>query len=339
MRVLITGANGFIGRRLVSEILARGSLPGADGTPQAVRELSLFDVNAPETVPAADGVTVRAVTGDISDRARLDEVLGGGVDLVFHLAAVVSSQAEEDFALGMRVNFEGTRALLNACRASGEGRTRIVFASSVAVFGGDLPEVVTDDTAPVPQSSYGVQKVMGELLVQDYSRRGFVDGRTVRLPTVVIRPGRPNKAASTFASSIIREPLNGEAAVCPVPTGTALFVLSPRRIVANLLHAAALPAARWGRNRTVMLPGIRVTVAEMIEALRAVAGDEAVARIRFADDPRIRAIVESWPSRFETARAEALGFQADKDFREIVAAFMADEMGQGAPQTTPANAG
>jgi nucleoside-diphosphate-sugar epimerase len=212
-------------------------------------------------------------------------------------------------------------------KAAPHGTARLVFTSSVAVFGGDLPDVVRDDTAPVPQSSYGVQKVMGELLVQDYARRGFVDGRTVRLPTIVVRPGPPNKAASTFASSIIREPLNGEDTVCPVPVETGLFVSSPRRIVDNLIHAATLTPVRFGRNRTVMLPGLSVTVADMIEALRAQAGDAAVARIRFEDDPRIRAIVASWPARFETARAHALGFQADPSFAEVIRAFVEDEMG------------
>lgn len=336
MRIVVTGANGFIGRKLVRALLDQPSLSGADGAPVPLSDLRLFDVVPPE-VPAgaADGpVTVRCMAGDLSDPAALGAVMNGGVDVVFHLAAVVSAQAEEDFGLGMRVNFDATRALLDACRQSApDGAARLVFTSSVAVFGGDLPEVVRDDTAPVPQSSYGVQKAMGELLVQDYARRGFVDGRTVRLPTIVVRPGPPNKAASTFASSIIREPLNGEDAVCPVPAETGLFVSSPRRIVANLIQAATLPAARFGRDRTVMLPGLSVTVAEMIKALRAEAGDGAVARIRFQDDPRVRAIVASWPARFETARATALGFQADASFAEVIRAFVEDEM--GAPHKDP----
>lgn len=330
MRVVITGANGFIGRKLVRALLDRVYLPGADGAPVGLSELRLFDVVPPVPPAGADEspVNVRCMAGDLSDPAALDGLMAGGVDLVFHLAAVVSAQAEEDFALGMRVNFDATRALLDAVReVAPHGTARLVFTSSVAVFGGDLPDVVRDDTAPVPQSSYGVQKVMGELLVQDFARRGFVDGRTVRLPTIIVRPGPPNKAASTFASSIIREPLNGEEAVCPVPTDTGLFVSSPRRIVANLIHAASLPPARFGRNRTVMLPGLSLTVADMIEALRAQAGDAAVDRIRFEDDPRIRAIVASWPAHFETARAHTLGFTADASFAEVIRAFIEDEMG------------
>ncbi|KAA5605471.1 SDR family oxidoreductase [Roseospira marina] len=330
MRIIVTGANGFIGRKLVAALLQAGSLPGPDGTPVPLSDVRLFDVVAPE-VPAAlanGTVPVRSIAGDLSDPAALDRLMTGGADVVFHLAAVVSAQAEEDFGLGMRVNFDATRALLDATRtAAPDGAARLVFTSSVAVFGGDLPHVVRDDTAPVPQSSYGVQKAMSELLVQDYARRGFVDGRTVRLPTIVVRPGPPNKAASTFASSIIREPLNGESAICPVPEDTGLFVASPRCIVANLLHAASVPAARFGHGRTVMLPGLSVTVAEMIEALRAEAGAEAVARIRFEDDARIRAIVASWPARFQTDRAAALGFQADASFAAIVRAFVEDEMG------------
>lgn len=325
MKVVITGAAGFIGQRLIGDIVRDALLPVPDGGAEPVNELVLFDcVEAP--VPAAAGFRVRVVTGDIADPAALDGVFTGGADVVYHLAAVVSAAAEEDFELGMRVNFDGTRSVLEACRRHGNGSTRVIFASSVAAFGGDLPETVSDDTALTPQSSYGVQKAMGELLVNDYSRRGFIDGRALRLPTIVVRPGRPNKAASTFASSIIREPLQGEAAVLPVAPETALFVLSPRRLIEALRHAAAVPAAAFGASRGVMLPGITVSVAKMIEALRRVGGDTAVRRIRAEPDARIRAIVGGWPARFATAKAERLGFRADIDMDAIVQAFVEDDL-------------
>lgn len=325
MKVVITGAAGFLGQKLVARIAADGALPVPGGGTEAVDELVLFDVVAPDTPPGAS-MSVRAHTGDIGSADDLAPVFEGGADVVYHLAAVVSAAAEEDFELGMRVNFEGTRAVLEACRHRCPRAPRLVFTSSVAVFGGELPEVIRDDSALTPQSSYGAQKAMGELLVNDYSRRGFVDGRAVRLPTIVIRPGRPNKAASTFASSIIREPLQGEEAILPVPESTPLFVLSPRRVVDALCHAAGVPAAAFGGSRSVMLPGITVTVTEMIDALRETGGEAAVSRIRAEPDAGIQAIVGSWPARFDTAKAERLGFRADADMASIMQAFIEDDL-------------
>jgi nucleoside-diphosphate-sugar epimerase len=229
----------------------------------------------------------------------------------------VSGAAEADFDLGMHVNLDGTRALLDTLRAEGR-RPKFVFASSVAVFGGTLPEVVTDETTPGPQSSYGVQKLIGELLVGDCTRKGFIDGRAVRLPTIVVRPGKPNAAASSFASGIIREPLAGVEAVCPVDPRASMWLMSPRAAIANLVHAHELPAGRWTGPRSLSLPGITVSIASMLDALARVGGEAARGRVKMQPDPRIQAIVQGWPARFDTARADAMGFVRDGDFESIV---------------------
>src|SRR5271155_2289750 len=242
MRIVITGGCGFLGRRLALLLLERGSSLGL------IDELVLFD-NAPSALPLPDDKRVTLATGDIADRETVRQLLMPGAEAVFHLAAVVSGQAEADTDLGYRVNVDGTRAVLDACRALGTC-PRLIFASSLAVYGGVLPPAVGDDTALTPQTSYGTQKALGELLVNDYSRKGFVDGRALRLPTVVVRPGRPNRAASTFASSIIREPLSGEDAVCPVTPDTVMALASPRRIVEGLVHALGLSGAAFGANRS-----------------------------------------------------------------------------------------
>lgn len=316
MHIVITGAAGFLGQRLVAQLLDRGELNGV-----AIRRLTLVDQTEPPAVDE-EGVEVESLARDISAPGALDPVLEARPDVIYHLAAVVSSAAEADLDLGMRVNFDATRALLEGCRAHGLAATRLVMASSVAAYGGDLPEVLDDMTALHPQNSYGAQKAMSELLVNDYSRRGLVDGLVLRLPTIVIRPGRPNAAASSFASSILREPLNGEEAVCPVPTDLDLFVMSPGKVVDALIHGAEVPGEALGPFRAFMLPGITVSVAEMLEALREVAGDEALARVRHEPDAGIEAIVGSWPARFTNERARQLGFRSDKDFREIVEAFL-----------------
>jgi len=239
------------------------------------------------------------------------------VDTIFHLAAVVSGGAEADFDLGYRVNLDGTRLLLEACRKLARP-PKVVFASSVAAFGGVLPEVLDDSTTPTPQTSYGTQKVIGEYLIADFTRKGMIDGRSLRLPTIVVRPGKPNLAASSFASGIIREPLAGVAAECPVPDSTGVWILSPRRVVEAFLHAHDLPSGAWPSSRVVNLPGITLTVREMIDAMGRVAGREAVDRVKFVPDPRIQGIVKTWPVRFRTERALAMGFKPDNDFETIV---------------------
>ncbi|MFC3285853.1 D-erythronate dehydrogenase [Litchfieldella rifensis] len=318
MHVVITGAAGFLGQRLTHALLARGEL---DGRP--LSRLTLIDRDAP--VPPSDQpleIVSRAV--DITAPGALESVLDERPDMIYHLAAVVSSAAEADLDLGLTVNFDATRALLEGCRARELSSTRLVMASSVAVYGGELPAVLDDMTALTPQSSYGTQKAMGELLINDYSRRGLVDGRVLRLPTIVIRPGRPNAAASSFASSILREPLNGEEAICPVPTDLDLFVMSPDRVIEALVHGAEVAGEAFGASRSLMLPGITVSVAEMLDTLREQGGEEALARVRHEPDARIEAIVASWPARFATRKAERLGFVGDRNFREIVEAFLAD---------------
>ncbi len=248
--------------------------------------------------------------------------------VVCHLAAVVSSEAEADFDRGMQVNLDATRQLLDACRGLPRP-PRFLFASSLAVFGPDGTEPLAEDVAPMPQSSYGTQKAIGELLVNDYSRKGFIDGRACRLPTIVVRPGRPNRAASSFASSIIREPLAGVEAICPVGAEQSMWLSSPRSAVANLIHALELPAERLGSWRTINLPGLSVTVTEMLDALARRAGREARALVRFETDPDIERLVKSWPGALDVKRPYELGFRADEDFDAAVAAFIEDEAAAG----------
>ena len=319
MHVLITGGAGFLGLQLARLLLKRGTLD-IDGKPAAIEGLTLLDVVAP---PPLDDARVRVVTGDLSDPAVLAQAVDARTGAVFHLAAVVSGQAEADFELGMRVNLDAARALLETCRAQGH-RPRVVFTSSVAVYGGTLPAVVQDDTALNPQSSYGAQKAIGELLLSDYSRRGFVDGRVLRLPTISIRPGKPNAAASSFASGIIREPLAGEAANCPVAPDTPLWLLSPRGAIAALVRGMEIDGLDFGERRTVNLPGLSVTPREMVAALRRVAGDAVADRVSWEREARIENIVGTWPAAWNTARALALGFQGDADFDAVIRAYMED---------------
>ena len=314
MRVVITGGCGFLGSRVAAELLRRNDID----------ELVLFD-NSPATLPLPEDRRLKPATGDIADRETLRAVITPGTDSVFHLAAVVSGQAEADTDLGYRVNLDGTRAVLDACRALGTC-PRVIFASSLAVYGGELPPAVGDETPLTPQTSYGTQKAIGELLVNDYSRKGFVDGRAVRLPTVVVRPGRPNRAASTFASSMIREPLAGREALCPVSPDTVMALASPRRIVAGLVQAHDLPGAAFGASRSLQLPGFSVAVGEIAAAVGRAGGVAAYARIRWEPDPQIQQIISGWPQALHAPRAEALGFTADSSIDEVVAAFIDDDL-------------
>ena len=324
MKITITGATGFIGQKLARRLLDSNAIVAADGSRQSITELTLLDtVSAPATL--TDDSRVRSLSGDITDSALLAEAIPGDTDSVFHLAAIVSAGAEEDFELGMAVNLDATRNILEILRQA-DGTPKMVFASSCAAFGGDLPNIVEDMTATTPTTSYGTQKAIGELLVSDYSRRGFVDGRSLRFPTVVVRPGKPNKAASTFASSIFREPLQGQRAVCPVAPDAKMWLASPRSIVENTLHAHNLAASAWGASRTVSLPGFSLTVAEMAKALENVAGPAVAGRIDWEPDPFIEKIVRGWPPAFNTKKAAALGFTQDEGMEAVIRAFIEDEL-------------
>lgn len=314
MKILITGGGGFLGSRLARTLAARGTLAGA-----TISEIVLLDAKVPLAGPR-----FRAVEGDLNDPAVLARAVAKDTAAVFHLAAVVSGAAEAEFDLGMRVNLDGTRVLLEKLRGCLQP-PRLVFASSVAAFGGELPPVLDDATTPRPQSSYGTQKVIGEYLVSDYSRKGFLDGRSVRLPTIVVRPGKANAAASSFASAVIREPLNGLAYECPVSPQTGVWLLSPRRAVEALVRACELPASAWGTSRVLNLPGITASVEEMLEALALVAGPQVAARVTWKPDARVEAIVRTWPARFRTERAQALGFVADRDMASVIRDYVADE--------------
>ena len=324
MKVLITGGCGFLGLRLARALLDKGRLPGPGEGEAKIEEIVLCDLSEPVSLPQDRRLTVRTL--DITDAKAVRDIITDNTGVVFHLAAVVSAGAEADFDLGMRVNVHGTLNVLEACRKLAS-TPRVVFTSSVAAYGGDMPPVIEDMTALTPQSSYGTQKVLGELLLNDYSRKGYLDGRGLRLPTITVRPGKPNRAASSFASSIIREPLQGEETACPVPPETLVWIMSPRRAVEALVHAAELPTAAWGRYRTVALVGLTLSVADMVEGLRRVAGDTVVERIRWQRDPDIEKIICSWPARFASERAQSLGFKADRDIDEIIQAFIDEELG------------
>lgn len=306
MQIIITGGAGFIGQRLASALLH---------STLEFDELLLVDITRPP-VPGTDKRVI-ARQLDLSAPHAVTSLISSRTRLVFHLAAIVSSHAEKEFDLGFRVNLDITRALLEACRLQGNA-TRFVFASSLAVYGGSLPRIVDDHTAVTPQSSYGIQKAIGELLVNDYARKKFIDGRVLRLPTICIRPGRPNLAASSFVSSILREPLSGEEAICPVSPDLGLWLASPDTTIQNLIHGAALAENAFGDWRTVNLPGIGVTVQEMLASLEKIAGIDVARRVRFQPDPGINRIVSGWPSAIDNTRALQMGFHRDECFDDFI---------------------
>ena len=320
MRILIVGAAGMIGRKLAERLARDATLGGPIG------HATLADVVEPP-LPQAD-FDVSATVADLADPSAARELVAERPEVIFHLAAVVSGEAEADFDKGYRVNVDGTRQLLEAIRGVGSGyRPRLVFSSSIAVFGPPFPDPIGDDHLAAPLTSYGTQKAIAELLVSDYSRREFLDGIGIRLPTICVRPGKPNRAASGFFSSIIREPLNGQEAVLPVPEDVRHWFASPRAAVGFLVHAATLDGGALGNRRALTMPGVSATVGEMIESLRRIAGPAAVELIRRVPDEATMRIVASWPGRFDTRRAQELGFEAENDFDEIVRAHLQDELG------------
>ncbi|MGG5811758.1 D-erythronate dehydrogenase [Falsiroseomonas sp. CW058] len=322
MHVLVIGAAGMVGRKLVQRIAADGGIGGRD-----VSKLTLVDVVSPAAPP---GIPAEAWAADLSAPGEAARMVAGRPDLIYHLAAIVSGEAEADFEKGYRINLDGTRLLFEAIRQEGLRQPytpRVVFTSSIAVFGAPFPEAIPDEFHLTPLTSYGTQKAIGELLLADFSRRGILDGIGIRLPTICIRPGAPNKAASGFFSGILREPLAGREAVLPVPDSVMHWHASPRAAVGFLLHAAGLDTGPLGARRNLTMPGLAATVAEQIEALRRVAGDRAVALIRREPDETIGRIVAGWPRRFDAKRAEALGFRAETSFDEIIRVHIDDELG------------
>jgi nucleoside-diphosphate-sugar epimerase len=322
MHILITGAAGMIGRKLVARLVASGALNG-----KPIDKLTLIDVSAPQKPQGFTG-SVESGAADIADAAAARAAVAGRPDVIFHLAAVVSGEAELDFEKGVHVNLDGSRALIEAIRAAGDGYCpRLVFTSSIAVFGAPFPESIADDFHLTPLTSYGTQKAIVELLLADYTRRGFLDAIGIRLPSIVVRPGRPNKAASGFFSSIIREPLAGEEAVLPVEDSVLHWHASPRAAVRFLIHAAGVDREKLGPRVNLTMPGVCCTVAEQVAALRRIAGDKVAGRIRREPDPLVARIVAGWPSRFDPRRALALGFQAETSFDEIIRVHIEDELG------------
>jgi len=320
--ILVTGAAGMLGRKLLERLARDGVL----GTAQ-IGHVTLVDIVEPGR-PAGASFGVETLAADLADPAAARDLVSTRPDVIFHLAAVVSGEAESDLEKGYRVNVDGSRLLLDAVRANGlDYRPRVVFSSSIAVFGPPFPDAIDDDHSTTPQTSYGTQKAITELLLSDYSRRGFLDGVAIRLPTICVRPGKANLAASGFFSSIIREPLNGEDAVLPAPETVRHWFASPRAAVGFLVHAATLGSSALDGCRYLTMPGVSETVGGQIAALRRIAGDEVVRRIRREPDETLARMVASWPRRFDPQRALALGFRAETDFEQIIRVYIEDELG------------
>jgi nucleoside-diphosphate-sugar epimerase len=318
MKITILGGGGFLGRKLAARLARDGALGG-----RAITGLTLFDLHAPAAFAAP--FPLRCLGGDVADPAAVAQAIPPGTDVVFHLAAVVSAAAEADFDLGMKVNLHGTLAVLAACRALGT-KPRVIFTSSVASFGGGQAAMVPDDGRQLPTNSYGAQKAIGELLLQDATRKGFLDAVNIRLPTVMVRPGRPNKAASSFVSAVVREPLLGLETNCPVPADFAVWICSPRSAMEWFLHAATMDTSAMGADRGINPPGRSATVAAMLDALAAVAGPEARSKVGFAFDREVFDIVAGWPAAFAATRARALGFVEQESLPDLVRAFVEDDL-------------
>lgn len=318
MKVLVIGAAGMIGRKFCEKLVRSPAIGDRD-----VRQLILADVSVPRPLAAAP-FEVRTVACDLAQPDVAESLVADAPEVIYHLAAIVSGEAEADFDKGYRVNLAGTHRLFEAVRHA-DYRPRIVLASSIAVFGVPFPDIIGEDYAVAPLTSYGTQKAIGELLLADFSRRGFFDGIALRLPTICVRPGKPNKAASGFFSSIIREPLKGEEAVLPVTEDVRHWFASPRAAVNFLFHAGEIGTARLGSRRSLNLPGVSATVHEMIAALERLAGSDCTKLIRREPDPAIQRIVEGWPQRLDASRAQALGFQAESGFEQIIQVHIEDE--------------
>lgn len=323
MKIVITGGGGFIGRRLAQSLLDRGSVTDANGEAREISSLVLFDV---AEATGFDDSRVTTVAGDISDADQVTDLIGDDTDSIFHLAAIVSAQAEEDYDLGMRINLDGTRHVLNAARSLPHV-PKVVFASSIAVYGGaDIPETVTDETPVTPLTSYGAAKACGEQLVSDMSRKGFIDGRSLRLPTISVRTGKPNRAASTWVSSMIREPLCGIDVEVPVSPASKMSVLSPRRVVDAFITAHEAGAGDVGEWRTLLLSGITVSAGEIADAVERNRGNRTLGTIHWQPDAAIQRIVDGWPKGSSGKRADALGIEKDGNIDEIIRYFIEDDL-------------
>lgn len=324
MKVIITGGAGFIGGRLAKKLLHQGHLIGLNSEKTPINEIVIFDVALPQ-IPMPSDKRLSFVTGDITSTETMKQLIDNKTASIFHFAGIVSGQAEADLDLGMRINIDGTRALLDACRAHNI-KPRVVFASSISVYGDHLPPVVTDDTPAWPSLSYGTQKLCCEYIIDDYTRRGHIDGRSVRIPTVAIRPGKPNKGVGQWTSSIFREPLTGREAVCPVSKNTTIVMLSIRRLVDSIIRMHDIDGQQIGPQRALLLPALSASVVEMVEALRRAGGEKAVKLIRWEPDPFIQKVQDSWPHRISSERSKKMGIHANHTIDEIIQEFIEDDL-------------